>query len=114
MPCDGSLRIVQISTGLHHTLMLTKTGDVYGFGSNSHGQLGTGDLIPRGVPTLIPLPKATLVAAGSYHSAVLTCSGEVFTFGHMARNQLGREPVINDLHVVKQILYDMGNSYGCF
>ena len=92
MPFDGSIKVVQISTGLHHTLMLTKTGDVYAFGSNSHGQLGTGDLIPRGAPTLVPVPKATLVAAGSYHSVVLTNIGEVFTFGHMAKNQLGREP----------------------
>ena len=92
MPFDGSIKIIKISTGLHHTLMLTKTGDVYAFGSNSHGQLGTGDLIPRGVPTLVPLPKATLIAAGSYHSVVLTTAGEVYTFGHMGKNQLGREP----------------------
>ena len=95
MPFDGSMKVVQISTGLHHTLMLTKTGDVYAFGSNSHGQLGTGDLIPRGVPTLVPVPKAMLVAAGSYHSVVLTNTGEVFSFGHMAKNQLGREPPID-------------------
>lgn len=92
LPYDGSMKIIQISTGLHHTIMLTKTGDVYAFGSNSHGQLGTGDLIPRGAPTLVPLPKASSVAAGSYHSVVLTTAGEVYTFGHMARNQLGREP----------------------
>ena len=36
------VRIVQISTGLHHTLLLAKTGEVYAFGSNSYGQLGTG------------------------------------------------------------------------
>ena len=34
------VKIVQLSAGLHHTLMLSDDGEVYGFGSNSHGQLG--------------------------------------------------------------------------
>ena len=34
------VKIVQLSAGLHHTLMLSEDGEVFGFGSNSHGQLG--------------------------------------------------------------------------
>ncbi len=34
------VKIVQLSAGLHHTLMLSSDGEVFGFGSNSHGQLG--------------------------------------------------------------------------
>ena len=86
------VRIVQLSAGLHHTLLLSKSGDVYAFGSNSHGQLGTCDLIPRVAPTLVILPtKATQVAAGSYHSVVLLATGEVVTFGNMSKHQLARE-----------------------
>ena len=85
------VRIVGMAAGLHHTLLLSKCGVVYAFGSNSYGQLGTGDLVPRGAPTPVTLPvKAVHVAAGSYHSAVLAATGEVYTFGNMAKGQLGR------------------------
>lgn len=47
------VKIEQISSGLHHTLMLSSKGEVFVFGSNSHGQLGLCDLIPRGVPTKV-------------------------------------------------------------
>jgi E3 ubiquitin-protein ligase MYCBP2 len=89
------VKIVQIASGLHHTLLLSSSGAVYAFGSNSHGQLGQCDLIPRGAPTLVPLGsqhKAGGIAAGSYHSVVLTTTGEVLTFGSSGKGQLGRDP----------------------
>ena len=85
------VKIVQLSSGLHHTLMLSSRGDVYAFGSNSYGQLGLCDLVPRGAPTKVPLPvRGVAVAAGSNHSVVLGESGEVFTFGSHQKGQLGR------------------------
>ena len=90
------VKVVQISTGLHHTLLLTNSGDVFSFGSNSHGQLGLHDslsLVPRGVPTKVLLPdKIAAISAGSYHSAVMTVAGEVLTFGSHSKGQLGRDP----------------------
>jgi alpha-tubulin suppressor-like RCC1 family protein len=51
------------------------------------------DLIPRGNPTHIPIPKrAVSIAAGGHHSVVLAFDGEVFTFGNHQKGQLGREP----------------------
>lgn len=89
------VKVVKISTGLHHTLLLTSNGDVYSFGSNSHGQLGCHDslsLVPRGVPTKVMLPdKVAAISAGSYHSAVMTVAGEVLTFGSHSKGQLGRD-----------------------
>lgn len=38
--------VIQISCGLHHTVCLTLAGEVFTFGSNQHGQLGTSDLQP--------------------------------------------------------------------
>ena len=90
MPKD--VKVVQISSGLHHTLLLTSLGDVYAFGSNVHGQLGQRDLVPRGSPARVALPvRASAVAAGGAHSAVLAESGEVFTFGCHTKGQLGRD-----------------------
>ena len=51
------------------------------------------DLIPRGCPTHIPIPKrAVAIVAGGHHSVVLTHDGEVYTFGNHSKGQLGREP----------------------
>ncbi len=48
-------KITAVSCGLHHTLLLSSTGLVLAFGSNSWGQLGVGDLIPHGAP--VPLHR---------------------------------------------------------
>ncbi|KAG8222420.1 hypothetical protein J437_LFUL008417, partial [Ladona fulva] len=102
--------VVHIACGLHHTVLLLASGAVYTFGSNSHGQLGVGDLAPRGGPNLVRLPPhpppvsgvsssqecssriAVQIAAGSNHTAILTAEGEVFTFGSYQKGQLGRAP----------------------
>jgi len=39
--------LFQIACGSHHTIILTETGSVYGFGQNTHGQLGLGDTTNR-------------------------------------------------------------------
>lgn len=85
-------RVAAVAAGLHHTLLLSAAGAVLAFGSNSYGQLGVGDLCPRGAPTpLVTLDEVvTRVAAGGYHSAALTASGRVFTWGNNAKGQLGR------------------------
>lgn len=32
--------VIQIACGLHHTVVLTQSGEVFTFGSNQYGQLG--------------------------------------------------------------------------
>ncbi|ETN59376.1 E3 ubiquitin-protein ligase highwire [Anopheles darlingi] len=89
--------VTQIACGQHHSLVLTSTGEVFSFGSNQYGQLGTGDLqAPAGGrPYLIRFPSGAgtivSVAAGSNHSVVLTSRGAVYTFGNFHKGQLGRE-----------------------
>src|ERR1700733_41604 len=43
--------ICQISCGYYHSLALTSDGDVYGWGYNTFGQIGTGE-----VSNAIPVP----------------------------------------------------------
>ena len=90
LPAD--CRITAVSCGLHHTLLLSSSGLVLSFGSNSYGQLGVGDLIPRGAP--VPVTGldevVTRISGGGYHSVALTCSGRVLTWGNNAKGQLGR------------------------
>uniref|UniRef100_A0A182WDH1 PHR domain-containing protein n=1 Tax=Anopheles minimus TaxID=112268 RepID=A0A182WDH1_9DIPT len=89
--------VTQIACGQHHSLVLTSAGEVYSFGSNQYGQLGTGDLQapPGGRPHLVRFPNGAgtvvSVAAGSNHSVVLTSRGAVYTFGNYHKGQLGRE-----------------------
>lgn len=82
--------VIQVSCGLHHTVLLLQNGEVYTFGSNIYGQLGVGDLVAHSGPVQVKLPTvATQVAAGSNHTVVLTSKGEIYTFGAYQKGQLG-------------------------
>ncbi|KAG9437358.1 E3 ubiquitin-protein ligase MYCBP2 isoform X10 [Apis mellifera carnica] len=90
VPIPNESPVVQVSCGLHHTVVLLQNGEVYTFGSNIYGQLGVGDLIAHVGPVHVKLPGiATQVAAGSNHTVVLTSKGEVVTFGAYQKGQLG-------------------------
>lgn len=85
--------IIQIACGLHHTVALTQNGDVFTFGSNQYGQLGTGDLLPYSGPVQVKLNSVIIqVAAGSNHTVLLSSRGVVYTFGNHLKGQLGRLP----------------------
>ncbi|XP_064883646.1 E3 ubiquitin-protein ligase MYCBP2 isoform X5 [Oncorhynchus nerka] len=93
---DCEMTAVQVSCGLHHSVVLLENGDVYTFGYGQHGQLGHGDVNSRGSPTLVQaLPGPSVqVTAGSNHTAVLLMGGQVFTFGSFSKGQLGR-PILD-------------------
>lgn len=46
-------RVVQVSCGFLHTLLLMDDGTVFSMGKGSRGQLGHGDLLKRRKPELI-------------------------------------------------------------
>lgn len=86
-------RVVQVACGLHHSVLLTDTGEVFTFGSNQQGQLGLGDFVHRERPTKVPVSTPIVqIAAGSNHSLLLTAQGQVYTFGSNQKGQLGRQP----------------------
>lgn len=92
--------VVQISCGLHHTVVLTSVGEVFTFGSNQYGQLGTCDLQPVVGPTQVKVPGiVTQIAAGSNHTILLTNKGVVYTFGNYQKGQLGRLPTDIQKHI---------------
>ncbi|HWF32128.1 MAG TPA: hypothetical protein VG188_06195 [Solirubrobacteraceae bacterium] len=90
--------VVQVAAGFAHSLALTSTGQLYAFGSNEFGQLGsagnsgTANATPL---TEVVLPGATgpvrQIAAGAFHSLALTSTGQLYAFGQNSSGQLGTE-----------------------
>ncbi|KAK0177732.1 hypothetical protein PV328_001750 [Microctonus aethiopoides] len=88
IPSDSP--VIQITCGLHHTVVLLQNGEVYSFGSNIYGQLGVGDLIAHAGPVQVKLPTTAIqIATGSNHTVILTSKGDVYTFGAYQKGQLG-------------------------
>jgi alpha-tubulin suppressor-like RCC1 family protein len=89
--------VTEVAPGVSHTLVLTSTGQLYAFGENQYGQLGSsvnaGTMAPNPVPSLVALPGAegrvTQIAAGGEHSLALTSTGQLYAFGENFYGQLG-------------------------
>lgn len=73
-------RVTAIAAGGDHSMAVTVGGSLLAFGSNRHGQLGTGDRMDRMVPTEVPLTmegeagqllRAMQVQCGVQHTLVL-------------------------------------------
>jgi alpha-tubulin suppressor-like RCC1 family protein len=89
--------VSEISAGASHSLALSSTGQLYAFGLNEYGQLGStannGNENANPMPTLVTLPGAsgpvTEISAGGDVSLALTSTGQLYAFGLNAVGQLG-------------------------
>ncbi|XP_057475141.1 ultraviolet-B receptor UVR8-like isoform X1 [Actinidia eriantha] len=101
--CVSSLlgiRIEGVAAGLWHTICISADGDVYAFGGNQFGQLGTGTDQAETLPRLLDAPSlenvhAEIVSCGARHSAVVTDNGNVFCWGWNKYGQLGLGDVVD-------------------
>ena len=86
--------VAKIATGRNHSLILLKSGDVYGCGANAVGQLGLGDsktaikdaLRFVKIPSLVGIRD---ISCGHEHSIACDRNGRLYTFGHPQYGQLG-------------------------
>ncbi|XP_054167634.1 uncharacterized protein LOC128965007 [Oppia nitens] len=126
---DGS--IVDVSCGRAHTLVLTDSGQVYGWGLNDLGQVGSRDLQCESVdrPERIDFgqhngPTDNYCIKSVYccqaQSFALTSDGQVFSWGHNVSQQLGlslsdmaicRPRLITDLSGITSISAGTGITY---
>ncbi|KAG8078471.1 hypothetical protein GUJ93_ZPchr0007g6291 [Zizania palustris] len=88
------IKMQDIGAGLWHTVCTSIDGDVYSFGGNQFGQLGTGSDQAETVPKLVDASSlenknARTVSCGARHSAIITDEGEVFCWGWNKYGQLG-------------------------
>jgi alpha-tubulin suppressor-like RCC1 family protein len=92
--------VTRVAAGGGHSLVVTESGQLYAFGENFWGQLGTetndsenytAEANPT--PTLVSLPgevgPVTHVAAGGAFSLAVTESGQLYAFGENINGELG-------------------------
>lgn len=90
--------VTQVAAGETHALVATTSGQLYAFGDNQLGQLGTttnsGTTNPNPTPTLVTLPgevgSVTQIAAGEYDSLAVTSAGQLYAFGLNEYGELGK------------------------
>ncbi|XP_037385437.1 E3 ISG15--protein ligase HERC5 isoform X2 [Talpa occidentalis] len=85
--------IIQVTCGDHHSLALSKGGELFAWGQNLHGQLGVGRTlvsipVPQVVEQLSGVPLVQ-ISAGEAHSMALSMSGNVYSWGRNNFGQLG-------------------------
>jgi alpha-tubulin suppressor-like RCC1 family protein len=114
----AQLGCCQLAAGLAHSLATTTSGDLYAWGWNYEGQLGTGDaasaMLPQLVETAALDGTVRSISAGARHSVALTNGGTLYAWGCNRFAQLGvglgsncklpsRVEVIADHCIVQQV-----------
>lgn len=93
VPIPLPIPIIQVACGDSHSLALTKGGDVFSWGLNSHGQLGLGKMVSKQLTPVVVCAltgvAVTQISAGASHTLFLTLSGLVYCCGANRSGQLG-------------------------
>ena len=93
-------RVVAVSVGAVHSLILTADGAVWSWGDGVFGKLGHGDeqhqLLPKKIEAFVG-QRAFAVSAGSQHSLAITADGSVWSWGGGAFGKLGHGDTQNQL-----------------
>ncbi|XDV15625.1 hypothetical protein PO909_015671 [Leuciscus waleckii] len=116
-------QVIQIACGDQHSMALTKDGQLFVWGDNTHGQLGLekeqpSSLTAQPVKSLCGIPLAQ-ISAGGDHSFVLSLSGVVFGWGKNSAGQLGLgdttdrhvPTVVNSLNRKKTVSISCGGEH---
>ena len=78
------VRVSAVAAGLHHSLALSESGDVYSFGSSYLGQLGHGNAAAQRTPRMIAGlsgMRVCSISAGRFTSLAVTTDEEVYGWG---------------------------------
>jgi hypothetical protein len=95
-------KIVMISCGLAHSLALTESGRVFGWGWSGYGQLGV-DVYRSSEPIIIELNdlKIKKISCGRNHSLLLSCDGHIYAFGYNRCGEVGNGTQIEQRFPIK-------------
>ena len=106
-------KVIQVSCGNAHSLALTHEGNVYGWGNNSHGEVGCDGLnniikIPIKLQCFHEFPIKTILC--SYmRSFALTTNGLVYSWGYNHWCELGHDLDINGIIFEPKLIIDITN-----
>lgn len=90
MVIPNRIKIVSVSAGSRHSLLLTSNGIVYSYGWGTLGQLGLGECQNVMTPTKIEnLFNIKSISAGGMHSGCVDESSKCYTWGSNGYGQLG-------------------------
>lgn len=102
--------IVSVAAGEHHTLLLSDTGEIFAFGSNTNGQLGVPavnhSFTASTEPVLISGIAGTAIAAGARHSVCIDHQGRCYAWGSSLHGQCGTETGANQSSVAQPTLVE--------
>ena len=94
--CNSNLqdkKVTQLSCGSHHSVALTIDGEIYCWGQNNCGQVGSGTTsnqpAPRKITASLMGKFIIVIACSQASSFALTNSGEVYGWGYNGSGQLG-------------------------
>jgi len=89
----SSLIVKYIACGNLHTIFLMTTGEIYGTGLNSDGQLGLGNTTNQSslqLVTTVPAGRTPQnISCGLFHTGVLMTNGEIYLAGRNTDGQIG-------------------------
>ena len=86
----------KFSAGRYHSLRLNAVSLLYATGTNTYGQLGTGNTTTFSTPQQITLPGQTVVdlAAGGQHSLIQTSANDLWATGINDNGQLNDGTIV--------------------
>ncbi|CAL8469414.1 g8955 [Coccomyxa elongata] len=87
----GRRTVAAVATGKHHTVAVTRAGELFTWGSNRDGRLGYTAVDTQPTPRRVASmrQRVTAVAAANRHTVVLAEGGTVYSWGSNLQGQLG-------------------------
>ena len=99
-----NFKLIKISCGLYHSLLLTNNGYVYGCGKNIYGQLGNNNNnnIIKNITKIIKLKNINDINCLENSSIVKTINGLLYSFGSNKYGELGilKKKNIYDINLI--------------
>lgn len=86
---DEDITFPQIETYSYSTVTLRANGEVWSYGYNGYGQLGTGDRNNKVLPTYTGINNIVQIALGESHTLALDTNGNVWAWGSNYYGALG-------------------------
>ncbi|BES95734.1 Hypothetical protein chromosome condensation (RCC1) and BTB (POZ) domain containing protein [Nesidiocoris tenuis] len=94
--------VVEVACGSHHSVALTNEGEVFAWGQNKSGQVGSGmnpnQTAPRKVNSAIGGKFIIGIACAQTSTLAVTNNGEVYGWGYNGNGQLGVGNTVNQLN----------------